>query len=111
MADTLKVATTHRPDRFGTPPAAASFLLAGPPTPGGGHDFFSRILHSIGNNEIEPGGAQDLLPLFDVCPFQPDNDRDFHANVLCRLHDAGRHHVTSHNSAENVDQNCLNAGI
>ena len=43
------------------------------------HDFFSRVLHSVGDNKIQTRSCEDFLSLLDVGAFQPHDDRHFHA--------------------------------
>jgi hypothetical protein len=81
------------------------------PLPCRGDDLFRSVLHSIRNDEVEPGCAQDFLPLFDICTFKTHNDRNLRSYILRRLNDSGGDNIAAHNASEYIDQDRFDAGI
>src|SRR5262245_38343959 len=80
-------------------------------SPGRSDGLLSRVLHSVGDDEVQSGFFQHLLPLFDVCSFQPDDDRFGDFQVAGRLDHAARDHVAPDDAAENVDQDGLHVRV
>src|SRR6056297_203925 len=68
------------------------------------HDFLGAILEVVGGDDVEAGGVDDLLALFDVGAFEADNQRHFEAHFLDRGDDALGDHIAAHDAAEDVDQ-------
>src|SRR5262245_65637413 len=43
------------------------------------------VFHSVGDDEVQSGFLQDSLAFFDVCAFEPDDDRSCDFEVAGRL--------------------------
>src|SRR5262245_78613 len=76
-----------------------------------GDGLLSRVLHSVGDDEVQSGFFQHLLTLFYVCSFQPDDDRFGDLQVAGRLDHAARDHVAPDDAAEDVDQDGLHVRV
>src|SRR5215475_4562742 len=76
-----------------------------------GDGLLSRVLHSVGDDEVQSGFFQHLLTLFYVCSFQPDDDRFGDLQVAGRLDHAARDHVAPDDAAEDVDQDGLHVSV
>src|SRR5262245_14537311 len=76
-----------------------------------GDGLLSRVLHSVGDDEVQSGFFQHLLTLFYVCSFQPDDDRFGDLQVAGRLAHAARDHVAPDDAAEDVDQDGLHVRV
>src|ERR1051325_4022572 len=68
--------------------------------------FLRCILHSIRNREVQTRLTNDALTLFNVCSFEPHNDRNLNPEIACRFNHTTRHHVAAHDAAEDIDQHC-----
>src|SRR5277367_4907995 len=68
------------------------------------HDLFGRILHSLADNEVQPGILEDFSSLLNVSAFESQDDRDFHGEILCRLNYPIGQHIHPQNSAKDVDE-------
>src|SRR6056297_2887792 len=75
------------------------------------HDFLGAILEVVGGDDVEAGGVDDLLALFDVGAFEADNQRHLEAHFLDRGDDALGDHIAAHDAAEDVDQNTFDVVI
>src|SRR5688572_18506049 len=68
-------------------------------------NLLRRVLHSRSHREVHSRLANHTLTFFHVRAFEPDNYRNFDLQVPRRLDNTTRHHVATHDPAEDIDQN------
>src|SRR5262249_14938260 len=68
------------------------------------NDLLRSVFHSVRHNEIQSGVSQNLLPLFDVCAFEPDDHWNLDTYCFCCLDDPGCDNIASHDPPEDVNQ-------
>src|SRR5205807_3936691 len=69
-------------------------------------NLLSSVFHPVSHCEAQTRFANNALAFFYVGAFEPNNDRNFHTQVLCSAHDSARNHVAADNTAENIDEHC-----
>src|SRR6185369_2280125 len=73
--------------------------------------FLRGVLHPVRNREVQTRLTNDALTFFNVRSFKPHDHRNLHAEIARGFNYSSRHHVATHDTAEDVDQNCLHIFI
>mmetsp|Transcript_36502 Transcript_36502/g.27065 ORF Transcript_36502/g.27065 Transcript_36502/m.27065 type:complete len:254 (-) Transcript_36502:528-1289(-) len=71
------------------------------------HSFICRIFQIICYNQTITRGFDQFLGFFYICTLQTNNNWFLHANLLCSTNDTHRNNIATHDTTENIHQNCF----
>src|SRR5690606_22264986 len=66
---------------------------------------------AVGSNDVESAFGQQFGAQFGVVAFEANDDRHFDANLLDRTDDAFGNQITTHDTAEDVDEYGFDAAV
>lgn len=75
------------------------------------HGLDGSILQVVCQRHMESASLNQGLGFIDICTLQTNHDRLRETDFLGSIDDSSRNHVTSHDTSENVDQDCLDARV
>src|SRR5882724_10993382 len=81
-----------------------SETCCGWPLAGESDDLLCGVFHSRSGDKSQAGLLDDLTALLNICSFEANDNRNFHADVPCGRDNSGRDHICAHDPAEDVDQ-------